>query len=560
MKITRKLLLGYFIFVLLLWGVGLFAGYQSQRVLRERIGEDFETLASEILNKIDRDIYTKIELFQEYTRASILQKQVIASNQEFEQLDDIQAYISLTDEEWTSTATETLTPFMQELMQNELAEELQEKIKFYTQSYGYPVFSEVFVTNKYGANVAQTGKTSDYRQDDEEWWQKAKQDGLYVQGVDYDESADVYSVDFGIRIDDEDGNFIGVMKVVLNIEDALSIKETKTETQIETLRFRLIDNEGNLLYTTGKFEFLEDVSGEVLSRIREDTGYFIMQDESGGKEELFAYAHQKGYKDFKGLGWILIIEGETEEIFEPVYGLRNKILLISLGGTLLALFLSLFLANSITQPLLKLRDATLEISRGQLETRVDIASKDEFGELAAHFNQMVTNLQQGIIERERLQIERERLQIERESLQQEVIEAQRQAIQELSTPVIPVMDAPDGTGGIIVMPLIGSIDSMRARDVTRSLLAGISQHQAKVVILDVTGVGIVDTGVVNHLNKTIQAARLKGVHTIVTGISDVVAETIVDLGIDWSNVTTLADLQTGLTVALKSLGVKLSDL
>jgi rsbT co-antagonist protein RsbR len=109
---------------------------------------------------------------------------------------------------------------------------------------------------------------------------------------------------------------------------------------------------------------------------------------------------------------------------------------------------------------------------------------------------------------------------------------------------------------IIVMPLIGSIDSMRARDITRNLLAGIGVHRAKVVILDITGVPIVDSGVADHLNKTIQAARLKGARTIVTGISDAVAETVVDLGIDWAGVETLSDLQTGLLVALNSLGYR----
>jgi rsbT co-antagonist protein RsbR len=67
-----------------------------------------------------------------------------------------------------------------------------------------------------------------------------------------------------------------------------------------------------------------------------------------------------------------------------------------------------------------------------------------------------------------------------------------------------------------------------------------------------------DTGIVNHLNKTIQAARLKGAQTIVTGISDSVAESIVDLGIDWSEITTLSDLQTGLVMALDNLGIRLS--
>ncbi len=144
------------------------------------------------------------------------------------------------------------------------------------------------------------------------------------------------------------------------------------------------------------------------------------------------------------------------------------------------------------------------------------------------------------------------LEAEREQMQQEVIEAQRQALRDLSTPIIPVME------GIIVMPLVGSIDTMRAKDIMRALLKGISAYRAKVVILDITGVPLVDSGVASHLDKTIQAARLKGTRTIVTGITDAVAETIVDLGIDWGGIETLRDLQTGLLVALDRLGFTLN--
>lgn len=141
--------------------------------------------------------------------------------------------------------------------------------------------------------------------------------------------------------------------------------------------------------------------------------------------------------------------------------------------------------------------------------------------------------------------------LEKERLHREVIEAQQRAIQELSTPIIPIFKQ------VLVLPLVGSIDSMRARDITRNLLAGIQAHRAKVVILDVTGVPLIDSGVADHLNKTIQAARLKGARTIITGISDVIAETIVDLGIDWGDVETLASLQSGLLAAFHSLGVRL---
>jgi DNA-binding LacI/PurR family transcriptional regulator/anti-anti-sigma regulatory factor len=174
--------------------------------------------------------------------------------------------------------------------------------------------------------------------------------------------------------------------------------------------------------------------------------------------------------------------------------------------------------------------------------RVEISSALQGALLLQELERAYTEVEQQVAERT---AELKREQEESAHLQQEVIKAQQRAIQELSTPIIPVLE------GVIVMPLIGAIDTLRARDVTRSLLEGIREHHAKVVILDITGVPIVDSGVAAYLNKTIQAARLKGARTIVTGVSDAVAETIVDLGIDWSGIETLSDLRVGLKTALR---------
>lgn len=148
--------------------------------------------------------------------------------------------------------------------------------------------------------------------------------------------------------------------------------------------------------------------------------------------------------------------------------------------------------------------------------------------------------------------ERKRAEKERERLQRQMIEAQQQMLRELSTPIIPLMN------GILIMPLVGSVDSTRAREIMRSLLAGIGRHRAKIVILDITGVPVVDSDVAGHLDKTIQAARLKGARTIITGVSDAVAEAIIDLGIDWSSIETLRDLQTGLLAAMEQMGMRVS--
>lgn len=129
---------------------------------------------------------------------------------------------------------------------------------------------------------------------------------------------------------------------------------------------------------------------------------------------------------------------------------------------------------------------------------------------------------------------------EAEKRQRELIEKQRQALLDLSAPIIPITD------DVIVMPLIGSIDGERAQIIMRSLLAGISQFSASTIILDLTGVPMVDSEVAGYLHRSIQAIKLKGARAIITGITEEIAETIVDLGIDWSKIETWRDMQSAL--------------
>jgi len=161
-------------------------------------------------------------------------------------------------------------------------------------------------------------------------------------------------------------------------------------------------------------------------------------------------------------------------------------------------------------------------------------------------------LAQQIAERQQAEAHNQQLQAEQLALQAALIESQQQTIQQLATPIIPIINQ------VIIMPLVGNLDSLRANHLMRAIMDGISQHRAKIVIIDITGVSVVDTTVAERLNKTIQVARLKGTYPIITGISPVVAETIVELGIDWSHIETVRDLQTGLRVALNSLGVTLT--
>ena len=131
-----------------------------------------------------------------------------------------------------------------------------------------------------------------------------------------------------------------------------------------------------------------------------------------------------------------------------------------------------------------------------------------------------------------------------------IIRQQQEAIRELSTPVLQVRER------LLILPMIGIVDSQRARQLTEQLLRGIRANRAKVVVMDVTGVATIDSKVANHLIQTVTAARLMGATVIVTGLSSDVAQALVALGIDLGKLNTVGDLQGGIEEAERLLGYR----
>jgi rsbT co-antagonist protein RsbR len=141
--------------------------------------------------------------------------------------------------------------------------------------------------------------------------------------------------------------------------------------------------------------------------------------------------------------------------------------------------------------------------------------------------------------------ERHKAEAERHHLQEELIHAQAAALAELSTPLIPL------TKEVVVMPLIGGVDSGRAQHILEALLTGVMEHHASTAIIDITGVPVVDTGVASVLLQATQAVKLLGAQVVLTGIRPEVAQTIVGLGIDLRSIVTYGSLQTGVAMVLQ---------
>ena len=170
------------------------------------------------LQILQAEINMKIEQSRELVNLPQVQQSLTESNESFSATGSPEEIIRQVEGRWQSSDPEVPDSVAYNLIHNPAADVIRSIMDIDQKSESQFKYAEVFVTNQFGANVAQSHKTSDYKQDDEMWWQKAKQNGVFLSEGGFDESAGVYASDIAIRILDGDGNFIGVLKAVINVE------------------------------------------------------------------------------------------------------------------------------------------------------------------------------------------------------------------------------------------------------------------------------------------------------------------------------------------------------
>lgn len=201
----------------------------------------------------------------------------------------------------------------------------------------------------------------------------------------------------------------------------------------------------------------------------------------------------------------------------------------------------------------------LEAQAAALTVAATVEEPAERGALIGDICRFFGTITQGFVASEAAESRRQRDEIERALMsavshhrQQE--EQFQHTLSELSTPIIPVYE------GILVLPLIGSINRRRASEITERLLEAIAANQAEIVIIDITGVPVIDSSTANHLLTTTRAANLLGSQVVLVGIGAEIAQTIVHLGVDLQTLVPLANLQSGIAYALRRLGMAIQPL
>jgi len=281
--------------------------------------------------------------------------------------------------------------------------------------------------------------------------------------------------------------------------------------------------------------------------------------------ELAGQSYILAYAPVGTIGWSLGLAAPLREVTaaadstaEKVSGIvsetRRLGLLASLAAVvLLGLVMSYVLRRQFVRPLTMLSSATKAIAEGDLQP-IAVGGDDEIGQLARSFNSMSVALgaSRAELTATNMQLE-EKIRARTADLDMAVARMEQlvatqqsllRTLREVSTPVIPVIE------GVLAAPLIGQIDDERAENMTRDLLKRIEREGARTVLLDITGVPVIDTQVAQALMRAVSASQLLGAEVVLVGVAPEVAQTIVTLGLDLGGLRTAADLRSAVEALL----------
>ncbi|MGI9241725.1 MAG: PAS domain-containing protein, partial [Verrucomicrobiales bacterium] len=410
MRLATKLLLATCIPPFLIMGMGLYFGNIAEENLDSVLKKSASGEVRALYDEIDRLMLNRAANWQAYAHSFLVQDTLRTSNQEFATLTNLEEVLSSREKNWGNAGDETAVAFASDIMSNQLSKDLRGTLEKLNAISGYPVFGEVFVTNKSGANVSQSQQTSDYLQGDEEWWTEAMKNGLYFGDIKFDDSTESYSVEICVRIDDTDGEMLGVLKAVMSIDGIYHIIMAHEQNLGSETSLDLLLKDGRAIAPSGGDErpslgqpdrdYTHDGDANWQSISDDDPAsargvtFAIFKDQNG--RDLMTYRAEAQSGDVtSGLGWVVYQQMSGEALFAPIRQLRRAAMTVSVLVGLLGLLIVGSLALPLSRRIGRLEDATKAIAAGKLDTPIESEAKDELGSLTRAFDEMRLSLKKG---------------------------------------------------------------------------------------------------------------------------------------------------------------------
>lgn len=405
-----------------------------------------------------------------------------------------------------------------------------------------PDFLEISALDLKGKVVASTeGKLIDTNYAEEGFFKKAKED-LYLGNMDYYDNRTAFMISYPV-LNRSTGKLIGV--VAVRIDPRFIYDVTSDYTGLgESGESLLVQKRGNEVIFLNPLRHNPDAALRLRFPLDSNLAMPAILASKGERGTTRALDY-RGKEVFAAhtyipiIDWGLVVKIDSSEALIPVTKFRDRSIALGIFYFAVVVALAYLFSRRLTSPLIRLSIASKKVAKGDLTVQIEPESRDEIGELSLFFNDMVIRLKE-LYEGLEQKVNERTAELTKAM---ELLKEQQKAFMEVSVPVVKVWS------GILLVPLIGVFDSARAQLLMETLLTEIENTQAEVVILDVSGIPIVDSLVAKHLIRTVSAAKLMGAECIITGIRPKISQTIVQLGIDLSGITTRATLADGLKVA-----------
>ena len=366
--------------------------YESKTTLENQILKDAEQRNLMIINRIDSYVTDRTIDLINLSGGNSIEQAVISSNTEFQKMNNPRQYIEEQNVTWMSVPIQQITPIMKNIIENPTSDRLREVVTKEKAIYNTDVFGRILVANSYGADVAATVKPDDYDQFTDPWWVSAKENGLYLGGISYDKASGFVTIPISVRMDDNTGNFIGVMKGTITLDNIFKIISNQMESaKLEPLpsEYKIIDGSGMILYSTKLTDkpFVYVIPPKTMQKLKGQSGTFTQNDEDSGLPELITYARSTSSQINPTANWIFIVEYDKATALKPVtnmIGLSIIIMIISIPTVILVIFL---ISQKIEIPINKITIALNEFAHGKI-TDIPTTGTDETKNLALNFNNM----------------------------------------------------------------------------------------------------------------------------------------------------------------------------
>lgn len=360
-------------------------------VMLKSLGSQQVKMAEILSVSIAKMFDQEIEQITAYSTAPILSKAIEEQNTKYKNMaqEQIFDYMSLMDKNWVSASDNS--DFVKGLLSSPASLRLDNLKKIEEN------ISEIFVTDRFGGLVASSGKTSDFYQADEHWWEYSFNGGkgrIFLGNVEFDESSKDWAIPLAMPIYDKENKLLGIMKAGISLKEFISSLE---KFKIGETGFALLtDGQGYILYHPNYEPMSKEIITQKINSYFKDKKWAVVRGLYDDNKEYFLALADFSYPYFSDTRntWKILVHQDAKEVLAPIRNFDWHIVQLMLVLFIFLMILAIMLSRIFAKPVQSLLVATQKIGQGDLDFKINIRTGDEIERYAESFKEMVANLKE----------------------------------------------------------------------------------------------------------------------------------------------------------------------